>query len=316
MPDKPRRILLVKQSERMGNIILLNVAVDALNRQFGETAIELLLPAAYADLMADDPRIARVIPVYKREYIIRPWRLLSLISELRRQKYDLAVDCSDVNSHSLTGVIYTLVCGAKLTAGWKISDSPVFDIEIPRYEGTAHATEMYLRLIGGVFGEPMTGDPYFVDSVETVASADSVIGINCGGRGSKRWSLENFIELGERLSASGLAIEYILGPEEEDSRAVLRDRLPKMAKLLPLMTLPELKKRIRGHSAFVSSDTGPMHLAWCLGIPTLALFLDSEPDKFKPLSPGSVALDGSVGITPKVVFDTVVKMIESGRIPA
>ena len=69
------RVLLVKQSERMGNVILLNSAIDALSISFPERTIDLLLPAAYADLMDRDSRIGRIIEVHKREYKHRACRL-------------------------------------------------------------------------------------------------------------------------------------------------------------------------------------------------------------------------------------------------
>ena len=59
----PERILLVKQAERLGNIVLLNSAISALKKQFPKTEIDLLLPAKFSDIMLDDKRINSVIPV-------------------------------------------------------------------------------------------------------------------------------------------------------------------------------------------------------------------------------------------------------------
>ena len=123
----PRRMLLVKQAERLGNIVLLNAAISALKNAFPDLEIDLLLPAKYHEIMEDDQRIGTIIPVYKKVYITRPWRLLKLINILRRRKYDMAVDCSDVNSHSSTGASYTLLSGARITAGWDTGS--FFDIK-------------------------------------------------------------------------------------------------------------------------------------------------------------------------------------------
>ena len=310
------RILLIKQSERLGNVILLNSAIDSISKRFPLAKIDLLLPAAFSDLLADNPRIERIIPVYKRTYITRPWKLVFLLKNLRNSAYDLAIDCSDVNTHSLTGAIYTLLCGSRTTAGWRMSEMRIFDIEIPKYSKTVHATEMYLRLISGIFQMEMRGEPFFRIINNSANSADPVIGINCGGRGDKRWALENFIELGNLLSTAGIKSEFILGPEEDKQRAILQHRLPEKAVLLPFTPLPELKRLIRRYAVFVSSDTGPMHLAWSLGVPTLAIFIDSELEKFKPLSPGSLALDARDGLSPQAVFECALKILNSQRIPA
>lgn len=311
----PFNVLLVKQSERLGNVILLNAAIDAISRRFPAAKMELLLPAAFCGLMSDDKRISRIIPVFKRTYIVRPWKLVFLLRDLRKSKYDLAIDCSDVNSHSFTGMLYTILSGSKTTAGWKIGESPIFDIEVPKYSETVHATEMYLRLLSGVFGIEMRGEPYFDSVRESIKNVEPVVGINCGGRGQKRWAMENFVELGERLSASGISSELILGPDEENWRAILREKLPRKATLLPLTPLPELKKRIGRYAVFVSSDTGPMHLAWSLKIPTLAIFVDSELEKFKPLAPGSQAFKAE-DISAGIVFENVMKIVSLRRITA
>ncbi len=305
----PSRILLVKQSERMGNVILLNSAIDAISISFPETTIDLLLPAAYADLMDRDSRIGRIIKVHKRKYILRPWRLLSLIRRLRRSEYDLAIDCSDVNSHSLTGAVYTLLSGARITAGWEMGSDRIFEREVPRYTGTMHARDMILRLLSGVFGLELSGDPYFKESSKRLQNGKPIVGLNCGGRGPKRWPLENFIELGSRLSDRGISVEFILGPDEKDLRSELSESLPSNGRLLPLMSMGELKETIGAYSAFISSDSGPMHLAWTQAVPTVAIFIDSEMDKFKPLGAGSVALETKSGIDVERVFNHVCRIL-------
>jgi len=315
-PDGIFRILLVKQSERLGNIILLNSALNAISSRFPEAKIDLLLPAAFCDLMADDCRIDRVIPVEKRTYFIRSWRFLSLLISLRKSEYSLAVDFSDVNSHSLTGALYTLLSGGETTAGWKTGKRAIFDIEAPRYREIIHASEMYLRLISEIFGEDMRGEPYFPIGSAKSDGGNAAVGINCGGRGNKRWPIENFIEIGRKLSAAGISSEFILGPQEQNQRAFLRDNLPQHATLLPPTPLSRLKKIIGDYSLFISSDTGPMHLAWSLRVPTLAIFVDSELEKFKPLSPGSVALDARTGLSPQTIYESAVRILNAPRIPA
>lgn len=313
--DDGFRMLLVKQSERMGNIILLNSAINAIKKSYPSVSIDLMLPVAFSSLM-NDSRINRIISIEKRKYITRPWKLISLFRSLRAAKYDLAIDCSDVNSHSLTGAVYTLLCGSKQTAGWRMTEDKLFDIEIPRYRETIHVSEMYLKLTSGIFGRQMDGEPYFTDAPAAANEVNPVIGINCGGRNSKKWALENFLELGNRLSAKGIKTEFILGPDEGESRMILKEKLPENSTLIPLTPIRELKNLFCRYAAFVSSDTGPMHLAWSLGIPTVAIFIDSELEKFKPLSPGSVALEATEGIEVETVRECVAKILQGRGVPA
>jgi ADP-heptose:LPS heptosyltransferase len=312
---KAGKILLVKQSERLGNIILMNSAISGLASCFPDIKIDLLLPAPYAEVMTANSHINEIIPVYKKEYISRPWKLAALLRKLRRNKYDLAIDCSDVNSHSSTGAAYAILSGAKLVAGWRMTDRQLFDIEVERYSESVHATQMYIRLFSGIFGRQLDGQPYF-DRIESAASSGPGIGINCGGRGPKRWPLEKFVEIGSYLSQNGIKVEFILGPEENKLRPGLQESLSDGCRLLPLLPLSSLMKMICNYKVFISSDTGPMHLAWCLKVPTIAIFIDSELEKFHPFSPGSVAVDGQKGITPKEIADLAVGILKSGKVSA
>ncbi len=310
------RILLVKQSERLGNIVLMNAGISAISNAFPQARIDLILPASFAGVMAANSSVDRIIPIEKKKYITRPWLLIGMLRDLRARKYDLAIDCSDVNSHSSTGAAYTLLSGARFTAGWKMTERSIFDIEIPRYSELLHATEMYEKLFSGVFGQVIKGRPYFTQPLRQPTEAIPIVGINCGGRGSKRWPLANFVEVGRRLAAEGYSVEFILGPDEVGIRANLENSLSSGCRLLPLMSLPMLMEKMKMYKLFVSSDTGPMHLAWSLGIPTIAIFLDSELPKFRPLSPGSEALDGKDGISPEVVYEKSMTVLRAGRVPA
>ncbi len=312
--ESPGKILLVKQSERLGNIVLINSAIGALNKSFPGSKIDLMLPAKYCDLMKDDERINQIIPVYKRHYILRPWKLIQLLNFIRRQKYDLAIDCSDVNSHSSTGVIYTLLSRAVVTAGWKMNEKRVFDVEVPRYGDVPHASEMYLRLISGIFEKKMEGEPYFGSIGKVRFDTKSLVGINCGGRDSKRWSLQKFLEVGKKLAQQDISVEFILGPEEADIRQKFEQELPNSTRLLPPVSILELKRRIGSYDLFISSDSGPMHLAWCQRIPVIAIFQSSEIEKFKPLSPGSVSLANGNDISPDEICAIVLKTLNSQKV--
>lgn len=299
----PHKILLIKQSERLGNIVLMNSGISGLARAFPGIKIDLLLPAGYVDVMKGNAHINKIIPIQKRQYIYMPWNLIRLIARLRACRYDLAIDCSDVHSHSSTGASYALLSGARLVAGWKTGEKQLFDIEIPRYSEQVHASEMYVKLFSGIFGKKICGEPYFDNfPARSNNQTGSVIGINCGGRGTKRWPLENFVKVGSQLATSGLKVDFILGPEEKPLREQLRRSLPYNCDLLPLMPLAKLMNIIGSYRVFISSDTGPMHLAWCMKVPTIAIFLDSELDKFKPLSSGSVAIDGQSGVAPEKII--------------
>jgi ADP-heptose:LPS heptosyltransferase len=84
-----------------------------------------------------------------------------------------------------------------------------------------------------------------------------------------------------------------LGHREQALLAELRRQIP-AAPVLPalpdLATFLAVLKRAR---LFISGDTGPLHLAAGLGVPTIALFGPSSPQQWAPLGEQHRALQGA-----------------------
>jgi ADP-heptose:LPS heptosyltransferase len=114
--------------------------------------------------------------------------------------------------------------------------------------------------------------------------AVAVLGVG-GGNDRKRWPLDHFVALEERLAGRGRAV-YFVGPREPE----VADRLQAapgrrvVAASLPL----DLAKGVLGHGRLaVCNDHAVMHLAAALGVPTVGVFLASDPDEWFPYPPPS-----------------------------
>jgi ADP-heptose:LPS heptosyltransferase len=174
---------------------------------------------------------------------------------------------------------------------------------------------MYLKLISGIFSREMKGNPFF-EEIDDTSKKPILVGINCGGRGSKRLPLDNFIELAKMLSDKNINSELILGPAENELRHGLEEKLPVNCNLLPLTPVNKLKETFNRYAVFVTSDTGPMHLAWALKIPVISIFLDSVIEKYRPLSEKSVVFDININFNVENVFHSIMDILESKGIPA
>jgi ADP-heptose:LPS heptosyltransferase len=71
---------------------------------------------------------------------------------------------------------------------------------------------------------------------------------------------------------------------------------------------------ISTYDIFISSDTGPMHLAWSLQVPVIAIFIDSEIDKFRPLSLGSEAVVADRDLSPRKIFEMAASILNTRKI--
>ena len=92
------------------------------------------------------------------------------------------------------------------------------------------------------------------------------------GRADKAWGEERFAHLARGLIRErGIAAIVSWGPGDERRAERLRALLPKRPPM-PLLGYSGLARVIRASALFVAGDTGPLHLADALGVPTLALF--------------------------------------------
>ena len=76
-------------------------------------------------------------------------------------------------------------------------------------------------------------------------------------------------------------------------------------KVMPVLDLPGFMRAAAGLRAFISPDTGPMHVVSALGVSVIALFRTDNVARFSPLSAGSKVLFDPEGASPQVVADSV-----------
>jgi heptosyltransferase-3 len=128
---------------------------------------------------------------------------------------------------------------------------------------------------------------FYLEQVRSIApcGSDGVPRIACDARRSgsavihpfagspkKRWPLERFQELAERL-ARRMPVEWCAGPEDE---------LPGARRFEDLY---ELACWLAAARIYIGNDSGPTHLAAAVGTPVVALFGPSDPVVWAPRGP-------------------------------
>ncbi|MFA5249833.1 MAG: glycosyltransferase family 9 protein [Parachlamydiales bacterium] len=100
----------------------------------------------------------------------------------------------------------------------------------------------------------------------------------------RRWPLEYYMELAEKLSGK-FTIVLIGTPQE---KALLETITAKIERSIAFYQKPSLSKTahlISQAELFIGNDSGPLHLAESLKIPSLSFFAATDPDKCGPLDP-------------------------------
>src|SRR4030095_6210796 len=126
---------------------------------------------------------------------------------------------------------------------------------------------------------------------ETGLTGHKVIGINpVGTWPTKVWYKEKFAELGKRLSEN-FKVLLFWGLEKEKQEAEwIKNEIGKNAVIIPEVNLKYTGALIQKCEVFITNDTGPMHIAWILGVNTIAIFGPTNPKFQGPLSGNSIVV--------------------------
>jgi heptosyltransferase-2 len=115
---------------------------------------------------------------------------------------------------------------------------------------------------------------------------DNVIVLCPFGRlDEKKWDYKNYIRLSKILVNKGKKIAIIGSREEFRIGQLLKEDIGSSSvNLCGKLNIIELCKLFKASEIYIGNDTGPMHIAGLLNIPTVALFSrHSNPGKFYPM---------------------------------
>ncbi|MFH0826608.1 MAG: glycosyltransferase family 9 protein [Candidatus Omnitrophota bacterium] len=253
-------------------------------------------------------------------------RIFKLVGELKKKDFDLVVifnPSKEMNIISFLAAIPKRI-GYDRKWGFLLTHK----MEDKKHLGQLHEIEYNLQLaaLAGAKTE---------DKTLSLRIDDGIIDILLDGFGLrknhdlvalhpwtsdsfKQWPAENFVRLAKRLEKElNKTVLIIGGPEElEKSRTVFNPWILRSINLTGKISLIQLATLLKRCRLLISCDSGPVHLASCVGTPALALFRTDVPGKssvrWGPVSRGSAVIEKTslFDITVEEVFDKTKRMLE------
>ncbi len=318
---KQLRVLVVRMSA-MGDIIHGLPAIAALRAARPNWQLGWLIEQRWIELLCADstqrlrPRSA-LKPLVDWVHVsdFKEWRkglssaatwhdMRSCMREVRAMKYDVALD--------LQGTIRSAMAARLSGAKTRIGSAEPREIPARRFYTKAvnlygpHVVEYGLELASRVGDEDLTYEaPEFPQDSATESWADrfcASIGfaplaiLNPGaGWGAKCWPAGSYGEVAKALADRGMAVMVNYGPQEEALAEVVRQASEEAARPVKC-SVSQLIALTRRSSLFVGGDTGPMHLAAALGVPVVALFGPTRPERNGPYATRSVVLRSAASV--------------------
>ena len=205
----------------------------------------------------------------------------------------MAIDCSNFRSFSLTNGFLTWLSGAPVRIGFDDKESPAFLNLLIAQGESRHYTENQMELLGpvgatGVQAKPslhfsasrLDGARRLLSGVGLVEGSPKAIVFTDAGNADKRWSMNCFVQVAKNLQESGVAVALAHGPGSDRQVATLRsdgDLLPESSiPVLPPLKIADFAAAVACCDAFISGDTGPMHIAYACGVSTISVFMEDN----------------------------------------
>jgi len=327
--DPPRRILVVRQHNQMGDMVCATPALRALRRAFPRAEIVLVCAPVNRDVVLHNPDLDRVL-VFDKRACTRPAPLLRFVGELRRFRPDAAFVLNSV-SYSVTSAALAAASGAPLLIG---GDSLPYGYDISRHayslvmpsrpELDRHAVAHNLaplEAIGIVAEDRRTVVVPAAAEAATARGIDDLVPGTGGlwilhpgaGKALNRWPASRFAEVAARAVRDGRRVLVLQGPADGPAMAAFESATAELLAPLGLASPPINPPVTVGVCAallalaerFLCNDTGLMHVAGAMGVPTLALFGPTDPALWGPQAPEVVCLRGTQGRLEALDTDTV-----------
>ena len=264
-----RRILFIA-STRIGDAVLSTGLINWLHERHPEARFTVACGPQPAPLFAEMPFVERVIPIIKRKRAGHWWDLWRATAP---HLWSLVVD---LRGSALAYVLPTLRRRV-LRGGW--------------------APEHRLSHLAHLFALPQppapklwVGEASAKRALELIPPGPPVLGIGpTANWGGKTWPAQSFAQAIARLTAEdgpcpGFRIALFGAPNERDVALPVIDSVPEAQRLdlagkLDIATTAACLQRL---SFYVGNDSGLMHMAAALGIPTLGLFGPSSEIFYAP----------------------------------
>ena len=305
--------ILVRATNWIGDAVMSLPALRAIRGRFPEARISVLARPWVADLYHAERSIDRVILLEAKSGVrdwAAKWRLSRL---LRRERFDLAVLLP--NSFESAAVVW--VAGVRRIIGYardgrQLLLSDAIDLpaegEIPRHE-RFYYLELLRRAglidsipevseirLDGIPAAQCRGEELF----QRFGVKRPVIGVSPGAAygSAKRWLPERFGEAAARLAEEAGGSVAVFGSAGEKAMCEEVARMSNGRNFAGETTLRQFIDMTAACRIFLSNDSGAMHIASALGVPSVTVFGPTDETATGPLGAAAVLLREPVDCAP------------------
>jgi heptosyltransferase III len=298
---QPLKILAI-QFKSLGDAVLLIPALQAIRQRYPECALHAFVSEAAAPLLRYEPSLTRLwsIPrVRDRARIKQNW---PVIRALRAERFDRSVDFSGNDR----GAILSLLCGARERLGFDVPggflgrrycyNRRVAPVLLDRHEALRSCAVLSAWDIAPPRSVEIKihTDPALDAPAAQILPQPAIICHMGAGMAKKQWPVPHWAALYKTATAAGLRLAFTPGynPREQMLTSELKTLVPEVT-VLPALDLSMFLVLLKRSQALITGDTGPMHFAAGLDVPTIGLFGPTSVVQWAPVGKRSLIIQGS-----------------------
>ncbi len=289
-PSEIKKIICVKP-RGIGDIVLSTIILENLHNHFPDAAIDYLTEHFAKHSVSNNPLVNKVLTMDKTEFVFK------VALRIRKEKYDLIIDLwSNPRSAQIT-----FLSGVKYRVGYSYRGRKyAYNILGTSEKGAHHSAEHNLELLKPLDVKIISKNIHYYVGAEEKSFADNyflkhnlsdktIIGIiPSGGWESKRCDKEKWVEICKAaVKEFHCKIFVIWGPGDETDAEFIKSNLGDDCLLASKTSIPQMAALIEKCNVVIANDSGPMHIAAALRIPTLGIFGPTDPKAHGPYSPDS-----------------------------
>ncbi len=318
--DQPRKILILYLTG-LGSTILFIPTLRVLRHQLADTVVDIMVRHEASKEILERINCSRRIYVFNPKSHNKLFEKLKFLHTLRQERYDVSITTFPSNRSAFN--ILSFLIGAKrrifprYQVGY-IETLGFLQNEAVDMNGTYHDVKQNLSLltplgldvnraeedIGWDVTEDEARQADHLLKEAHLTPDDLLIGFHPGcnpaqGNMYKRWPAKSFAMLGDILVEEFGANILVFGsnnetPLKKDIFSVMKHK-PVIPETTSLLNTAALIKTCR---LFITNDSGLMHTAVAMGIPTISVFGPSNPARNAPYGSGHIVIRADLPCMP------------------
>jgi len=298
---QPEKILAI-QFKYFGDAVVMTPALRAIREHFPDCELHLLVPEEIAPLFHHLPWINRVWSMPRRRGTANPGLTWPVIRALRREHFGRSVDFGGNDRGAIASLLTH--AGRRLgpvARGGFLGRRYCYNQRVPLAPVTQHESVRLLHILSpwriglSSLAVEIHADPALAEAAEKILPSGTIVCHIASSQPKKEWPLALWAKFHQLTAAACLpvAVTTAKGKREELLTTELKKMAPDVSVLAVIPELPLFLAVLKRAKIFISGDTGPLHFAAALGVPTISLFGPSRVENWAPLGEHHQALIGN-----------------------